>query len=263
MRNAVRTSLRSIVAIVLASLCGSCSYSQKKMEPQSARGAASPAQSPGKGFAVVELFTSEGCSSCPPADALLPKLKELYGDRLHILSFHVDYWNRLGWKDPFSSANWSARQNRYATVFHSESVYTPQAVVNGTAHITGSNRAGVARLIDAGLEKPNTLTISVNAQKDGVKAISATYDAQLRPGEVLNVAFVQLRVSTDVKRGENGGRKLEHHSVVRDLKTVRSGAGQVSFILPEGLNAGDVAVIAYAQEEATMRITGAEEATVR
>ncbi len=251
--------MKSILSLLLISICSSCSYSQKKMEPQTPR---APAAQSGNGFAVVELFTSEGCSSCPPADALLPKLKEQYGDKLFILSFHVDYWNRLGWKDPFSNAEWSARQSRYASVFRSENVYTPQAVVNGKAHTTGSNRSGLEKLIGAELDGPAARSIELSATQDG-RAVTVAYETSLQNGEVLNIALVQQSTSVAVRAGENGGRKLAHHSVVRDLKTVRDGSGKVQLAVPDGLTADALAVVAYVQREGNMAVLGAREVVVR
>ncbi len=91
-------------------------------------------------FAVVQLFTSQGCSSCPPADRLLDKVKEDY-DNVAVLSYHVDYWNRLGWKDPFSKKEYTELQYAYGNKFGGGNVYTPQAVINGKLHFVGSNEA--------------------------------------------------------------------------------------------------------------------------
>ena len=89
---------------------------------------------------VVELFTSQGCSSCPPADELLAEVQEQYGDDVITLSYHVDYWDYIGWKDPFASQAITQKQYAYATAFRSRQVYTPQAVINGNSHFTGSDQ---------------------------------------------------------------------------------------------------------------------------
>src|ERR1700744_6104626 len=103
-----------------------------------------PVTDAGKGFAVIELFTSEGCSSCPPADALVARVQKESNDKpVYILAFHVDYWNRLGWKDVFSSAEYSERQNQYARWLKLSSVYTPQIVVNGRTEFVGSEEANL------------------------------------------------------------------------------------------------------------------------
>src|SRR4051794_39591301 len=93
---------------------------------------------PLSGTAVVELFTSEGCSSCPPADEALAAAAKTYTGHVYVLGYHVDYWDRLGWKDPFSNAAWTDRQTRYADLFKLNSIYTPQAIVNGKTQFTGS-----------------------------------------------------------------------------------------------------------------------------
>jgi hypothetical protein len=102
-----------------------------------------------QGAVLIELFTSEGCSSCPPADRLLEKLAAENNDKVYVLSFHVDYWNYIGWKDPFSQARFSQRQRNYARQFSLESIYTPQMVVNGVAEFVGSDeqklRAAIAK----------------------------------------------------------------------------------------------------------------------
>ena len=105
-----------------------------------------------KGFAVVELFTSEGCSSCPPADALVAKVqKESAGKPVYILAYHVDYWNRLGWKDAFSDAAYSARQKQYSHWIKGAEIYTPQAVINGRKEFVGSQEGTLRSTIKADL----------------------------------------------------------------------------------------------------------------
>ena len=105
-----------------------------------------------KGFAVLELFTSEGCSSCPPADELLAKIQmESEGKPIYIVAYHVDYWDRLGWKDMFSNADYSKRQTQYGQWLHTSSIYTPQLIVNGKAEFVGSNELAIRGAIAAQL----------------------------------------------------------------------------------------------------------------
>jgi len=121
------------------------------------------AQRENKSAIVLELFTSQGCSSCPPADALLEEIREQYkGENVFVLSYHVDYWNRLGWKDPFSDEKYSDYQRIYGQQFNSRSIYTPQLVVNGSEHFTGSNRykADVALKKYAKSKSNNVIAIS-------------------------------------------------------------------------------------------------------
>src|SRR5258708_1319851 len=96
-------------------------------------------KSAAQGFAVVELFTSEGCSSCPPADAIAAKLAKDYAGQVYVLGFHVDYWDHLGWKYAYSNPEWSNRQKAYATILKLESIYTPQVVVNGKKELVRSD----------------------------------------------------------------------------------------------------------------------------
>ena len=217
------------------------------------------------GINVLELFTSEGCSSCPSADALMPKLKAAYGDSLIILSFHVDYWNRLGWKDVFSNPEYTARQNEYAAALGTDNVYTPQAIVNGRAHITGSNRSGIESLIAQGMDtrnrrKPRSIELHAGS---GNGKITVRYDADLDAGEVVNIAFTQQHTRTDVRRGENGGKLLEHFAVVRAFQTLPDGAGKVTFRLPAGASALEFHIVAYVQRANDRHITGAREIAVQ
>src|SRR4051812_17852201 len=116
---------------------------------------------------VVELFTSQGCSSCPPADALLGELTRR-ADVLP-LAFHVDYWNRLGWKDPYSSAESTARQRTYARQLGLRTIYTPQMVVDGGIDVVGSERADVLKAIDAARASQRTVPIEVARDGDGLR----------------------------------------------------------------------------------------------
>lgn len=233
-----------------------CGYSQQKR----AASASANTQKMGSNVSVIELFTSEGCSSCPSADALMPKLQEQYGDKLIILSFHVDYWDRLGWKDAFSSPEWTRRQNQYAAALATDNIYTPQAVVNGRAHITGSNRSGIQELVGDGLNDAQPIELS--AKGDGANGVSVSYKTTLRSGEVLNLALVQRHATTNVRRGENGGRQLKHYNVVRAFKVVQAASGGETFALPDGLAAADVHIIAFTQQGGNMHINGAVEASV-
>ncbi|MEP0546540.1 MAG: DUF1223 domain-containing protein [Rhodothermales bacterium] len=213
-----------------------------------------PAAAP---VAVVELFTSEGCSSCPPADRLLLDFAERSDDRLYPLAFHVDYWNRLGWTDPFSDEAYSQRQRAYARVIGSGRVYTPQMIVNGRTEFVGSRRAQAEQALQRALERPARTTIDLTGSLEG-RTVEIAYAVKGAPeGTVLNLALVQQRAEQDVPRGENAGRTLYHANVVRAFETVSDGAGVQRLALPRGLRAEDAAVIGYAQLPATMEIVGA------
>ncbi len=181
--------------------------------------AASPKGSP----VVVELFTSEGCSSCPPADALLTKLRQAgveAGVEVLILGEHVDYWNHLGWTDRFSSAAFTERQSEYARHFDLQSVYTPQMVIDGHAEFSGNDANGVARQLTlaARSTKPAQIQLSWSAGGMLQVDIEGTGDAD---GKVL-LAITEDGLSTQVGHGENGGRLLQHNGVVRELREIGS-----------------------------------------
>lgn len=207
--------------------------------------------------AVVELFTSEGCSSCPPADRLLLDFAERSDDRLYPLAFHVDYWNRLGWTDPFSNEAYSKRQRAYARVVGSGRVYTPQMIVNGHTEFVGSRRAQAEQALQRALEHPAPAAIELTGSLEG-RTVEVAYTVTGAPeGTVLNLALVQQRAEQDVPRGENAGRTLYHANVVRAFETVSSETGVQRLALPRGLRAEDAAVYGYAQLPTTMEIVGA------
>jgi hypothetical protein len=174
-----------------------------------------PAQA-GERPIVVELFTSEGCSSCPPADKLLAELASR--PDVLALSFHVDYWNRLGWRDPYSSREATQRQNRYATLLDLGTVYTPQIVVDGTWQAVGSDHADVEQAL--GLAQRSRTEIPVMLTLDHGRAqIKLGTGGDVASASLLLIGFDRRHV-TAVKRGENGGRTLTHVDVVRGIEEV-------------------------------------------
>jgi hypothetical protein len=164
---------------------------------------------------LVELFTSEGCSSCPPADALLTELAA-QPDVL-ALSFHVDYWDRLGWKDPFSSPAATRRQNRYADLLRLNTVYTPQIVVDGKLQAVGSDRSAVEHALGAARRSHDEVPVILAVENGRAKITLG--DGDRVGAEVLLVGFDRRHV-TDVMRGENSGRALAHVDVVRSIEEV-------------------------------------------
>jgi len=211
------------------------------------------------GFAVVELFTSEGCSSCPAADNALETIAENYKDNVFVLSFHVDYWNRLGWKDAFSSAAWSERQRAYAAVFEKEGVYTPQAIVNGTEQFVGSDIDKLNSTIRNDLKNGINEAPALKLNSTSNNRVELTYFIKENPNAVLNIALVQLHAVTNVKSGENGGRTLKHVNIVREFKTVAANdaTSSISFTIPAGLTAADCKLIAFVQDSRTFKTSGA------
>jgi hypothetical protein len=165
---------------------------------------------------VVELFTSEGCSSCPPADALLIDLSNR--PDVLALSFHVDYWDRLGWKDPFSSPAATARQRQYARLLGIDTVYTPQMVIDGRREAVGSDRAAVERALAAVRREPDAVpvTLSVN---HGEARITMGQGGGAASASVVLIGFDRRHVDA-VERGENSGRTLTHVDVVRGIEEI-------------------------------------------
>ncbi len=181
------------------------------------------AEAPPRVPVLVELFTSEGCSSCPPADRLLARLASsspLPGVEIVPLAFHVDYWNRLGWADPFSSAAFTARQDEYARSLPGSGVYTPQMVVNGRLQFVGSDeRAARSALAAAAKDATAAVLLGALDVRKGSASLRVSVSGATRGAEVF-LAISEDRVATDVPRGENAGRRLEHSYVVRDLRRI-------------------------------------------
>ncbi len=227
---------------------------------------------------IVELFTSEGCSSCPPADLLLSRLEKsqpVAGARIIALEEHVDYWNQLGWVDPFSAPHYRGRQNDYALNFHIESIYTPQMVVNGQTEFVGNdgNRAvqaiGAARqttLVDL-QNAPNSkdpdlvdLTVQVTNPKVPKPRAADVY-----------LAVTESELESQVLRGENAGRRLRHAPVVRSFGIIGrldpkgSNVGQITntLKLPREWKRENLRAVVFVQERDSMRITGAAVAELR
>jgi hypothetical protein len=176
---------------------------------------------------LVELFTSEGCSSCPPADALLAKLDHIQpvaGAEIIVLGEHVDYWDELGWHDRFSSHQYTERQSQYSSRLGVDGVYTPQMIVDGTDQFVGNDSAHALRAIQHAAQATKLpLTLS-HPVVDGNR-ISATVSTTATPAQLhgdLYAALVDPTDTTDVRHGENGGRQLQHVGVVRVMQRIGS-----------------------------------------
>jgi hypothetical protein len=173
---------------------------------------------------LVELFTSEGCSNCPPADALLSRLgrtQPIHGANIIILEEHVDYWDRLGWKDPFSSEAATTRQNEYGSAFGDVQIYTPQMVVDGRAQFIGSSDSDALRAIRTASHagKP-AIQLSWGAGDNLAIHIDAPTGGEQHDGRQVFLVVTESMLHSDVRRGENAGRALEHNGVVRQLVPV-------------------------------------------
>ena len=236
-------------------------------------GAQPPASTPdGRVVVVAELFTSEGCSSCPPADALLTQLvarQPIPGVRVIGLSQHVDYWDRLGWRDRFSSARFTARQTDYSDrLFDGNGIYTPQIVIDGHLQAVGNDSEAVRAAVRRAMLQPKA-PVSVDARVADrslavdVRASVSDGVAGREPIEVL-VAIVENGLKSAVNSGENEGLTLAHSAVVRRLESVGSlqaGTGdftkRVSLSLDKSWVASNLEVVAFLQQRQGRRIVGA------
>jgi hypothetical protein len=210
---------------------------------------------------VVELFTSEGCSSCPPADALLLKLSQLQeaGGEVIVLGEHVDYWNYIGWTDRFSSHQLTLRQQSYAQRFGLASPYTPQMVIDGQQQVLGSDASAVAHDIDAASKKNQAATVTV--AKLGGNSYQVSVKAENEKAKVY-VAVTEDKLSSEVKGGENGGRTIHHAGVVRELRPIGSltkGEFQkkVDVSLQRDWNSANLKLIVFVQQGDSGPILGA------
>jgi hypothetical protein len=169
---------------------------------------------------VVELFTSEGCSSCPPADELLGHLRQdLSTKNIQVipLGFHVDYWDGLGWKDRFSSANFTQRQEQYARALKVDGPYTPEMVVDGAVEFVGNDAGQAQRTISRQASQPEIATVKISSAVADQLAIQIK--APVSAGDALvMLAITEDNLTTQVGSGENGGRTLHHAAVVRELR---------------------------------------------
>ncbi len=207
---------------------------------------------------VFELFTSQGCSSCPPADQLLDKVKAEYQDQnVYVLSYHVDYWNRLGWKDPFSKEEFTNYQREYASHFRSETIYTPQLVVNGSEHFTGSN----SYKVNNALKKYKTAETTTNITLDNIKKekerLQLSYHVEGKDFYKITLALTVAARNTPVKRGENSNRTLKNTNIVASRVIKQENSGEISIIVPDWITKQDqLSIIAYTQNE-NLKTTGA------
>jgi len=214
--------------------------------------AAQPAARAG-GPVVVELFTSQGCSSCPPADALLTELAGR--DGVLALSMHVDYWDYVGWTDPFASAAATERQRGYTRHFGLGYVYTPQMVIQGRRQMTGSDRRGVLEAIDREAALPR-LTVEIAGDAGDAAAVLPARDGA--PASSLWAVAFDYAHTTRIERGENEGRTLAYSNVVRDIRRVGAWRGEAARVpLPmDEMAPGRDAVAVLVQADAGGAILG-------
>ena len=224
------------------------------------------AQTPAR-TVLVELFTSEGCSSCPPADALLARLPGMRvetGELVVGLSEHVTYWNSLGWQDPFSQELWTARQQSYASRFGIDSVYTPQVVVNGEQQLVGSDARGLLRAVHSAQVGPLHLKIEEAKVADGKVQVNYTISGAPSHAAEVWAVVADDAATSQVLRGENGGRRLSHVAVARSLTRLAKAAegnAEAQVTLPETIKGQEQTgrhLVLFVQERAYGKVLAVE-----
>ncbi|MEC4005686.1 DUF1223 domain-containing protein [Flavobacterium sp. SUN052] len=211
------------------------------------------------GIVVLELFTSQGCSSCPPADAVLAKYAKVNDPNIITLAFHVDYWNYIGWKDPFSKAQYSQRQREYAENFDSDGVYTPQLIINGKHELVGSKESEIANLVTKETSLFNTSSIKIISSKLLENQLIVKFSAlENNSNSLVNLALIKKKEFTKIKRGENNGLEQTSYSIVYDFKTVplnNSKESEVSFNFQNDWKSSDFMIVAYIQNKTNATIS--------
>ncbi|HVF68611.1 MAG TPA: DUF1223 domain-containing protein [Pyrinomonadaceae bacterium] len=248
---------------------------QKSGERASTAGASESKSGAARVPVVVELFTSEGCSSCPPADALLGRLdatQPVEGAEVIPLAMHVDYWNYLGWADPYSAHEFSERQGEYAAAYKKDGVYTPQMIVDGVKEFSGGNeRAALESVAAAAREKKAELTITHLPRRDegdDVFGLSVGLDKFPKQTEgdpvYVLLAVTESGLSSDVARGENSGRRLTHVGVTRaiqQLGILPEAVGQfkveTGIVIKKDWRRENLRAVVFAQERGTRRVLAA------
>ena len=220
---------------------------------------------------LVELFTSEGCSSCPPADALLAELDQrqpVAGVTVIPLEEHVDYWDRLGWRDPFSSADVTARQQHYAEMLRVDSPYTPQMVIDGRREFVGNDpQQALSGLTNAARDAKTPVSVTVKEKSGDRISLAVQVNAAASSGDIV-LAITESGLASDVTRGENAGHNLKHSAVVRRLTGIGRLKPGEAFVsdpvvkLAKDWRPQNLRAVVFIQERATGRITGASEVRI-
>jgi hypothetical protein len=249
-------------SILIASALLVSSGAEKKIPYTKAQGEMTP-------FAVAELFTSEGCSSCPKADKLVSELFNNYRSKnlpVYLLAFHVDYWDHYGWTDIFGKPEFSKRQHQYASIFKLESVYTPQLIINGSEEMVGSDPQA-SEFIESALQKPAPVMVTlgpvISYEK---KKIQFYYNlSEVPDNSILNFAVVERGLVREIWQGENKGRTLIHDNVVRYFQTIIKPAAHdsVEIELSAGLNVENSSIVVYLQDEKSWNILGADDLSLK
>ncbi len=227
------------------------------------------ASAPAQKAVLIELFTSEGCSSCPPADALLRQVNgtQTSGGLLMVgISEHVTYWNSLGWSDPYSSPAYTERQNAYSQRFHLEGVYTPQMVINGAEQIVGSDRAALLRVVQQEEEQRPRMSLRILSSSIAGNTLTVNYSASgdlPAHGADLIAVLADDSDRSNVLHGENSGHTLAHVAVARSISRVAklqaAGEQTVQIPIPASFQASQGHhLILFAQTPGNGRVLGTD-----
>jgi hypothetical protein len=206
-----------------------------------------------KDLILVELFTSQGCSSCPPADDLLAKTIKK-NINIIAISYPVDYWNRLGWKDPFSSEKFTKRQNEYRNYFKSSTLYTPQMVVNGQTEFVGSNASKLKDAISSSTALQSSIFTKVTTTKDQI-LIHTTLENTIKNSDLITVLIAKT-ATTFVKRGENEGKNLRYTNVALSYQVTASkdAMNPIYIKYPKDYSKNNLQIISFLQNYSTKKI---------
>ena len=219
---------------------------------------------------LIELFSSEGCSSCPIADAFMQEVIHLSDSTtspVYVIDYHVDYWNKSGWVDPFSDSLYTKKQMNYALKKAEKNLYTPMAFVNGGNAHAGADKKGISVEITQNLSKPNPnfLKLGVSAEQGEDSLIVAYRFWGPMDSLELNIAFVQREINSAVKGGENANQILHHHNICRKLITtplVKS-EGKTKIYVSPSINLDNFRIIGYVQNPRNLKIHGVDQLTFR
>lgn len=196
-----------------------------------------------KPVVVLELFTSQGCSSCPPADTVLEDIKQsMDATKVIPLSYHVDYWDYIGWKDPYASKEYTNKQRFYGQKFNSSSIYTPQLVINGKEHLVGSDKVKIYKKIEKGLqqEAKNAITLKNVSVKNNLVDFSYLVNGTIKQKNIHYILVLNER-KTSVKRGENRNRALKNTNIVitEKIEAITSNSNNYQLQIPKTVTTDD------------------------
>src|SRR5579872_3344792 len=269
----MRIFLAGLAATAISALFALQANGQAQPSPQPQATAQPAAADSGRKPVLVELFTAEGCSTCPPAEAMAQKMEQqvLPGADVIVLEEHVDYWNQYGWIDPFSSGEWTERQRDYVSKLADKSPYTPEMVVDGQTQFVGNNGREAQAAIEKAVHEPET-NITVEGKQDpkdsGDFAVSVGELQGNTPGDTAEVwlAVTEDGLHSSVTRGENAGHVLNHAAVLRSLRKIgvaqakgdnTSFAGDARVKLKSDWKRENLRVVVFVQEKKSRKILGA------